>query len=54
MTLVGIEPGTPGQKYNALPWSQRVYPVRQLSESGYKRMLELSTVTPPLQGSHHL
>ena len=36
MTLVGFEPGPPGYKSNALPLSQRVYSLRQLSEIGYK------------------
>ena len=36
MTLVRIEPGPPGYKSNALPLSQRVYSLKQLSEIGYK------------------
>ena len=38
MTLEGFEPGPPGYKSNALPLSQRVYSLTQLSEIGYKRV----------------
>ena len=36
MTLVGFEPGPPGQKSNAQPLSQRIYSLMQLSEIVYK------------------
>ena len=55
MTLVRIESGLPGYKSNALPLSQRVYSLTQLSEIGYKpiamRKVELSAVIPSIMGS---